>query len=391
MKVLLFEPHLSNRGHTKEWCWSLYKLLNNDIISKIIFLDFDDILKKTFKEKTMLETPYEIINISKTRSPQITSRGLKRIKQGENIKKWYSEIIKKINSLNSDLMIVSSQDTYFMYKEFKKINIKKIYTVHTVNFIPVLHKEKYKKRNLIRKFNGIKISNIIRKSINNDKLLVLEESTRDYLKKSGIKKTYSIPYISFSQKEINSDSEKGLIKNNRFIIPGMIYEGKNHDFVLNAINKNKNKFKNINIHIAGYPRKGYGTMIVEEAKKLKEFGVTGNFKYLSNNELREEIKLSKFVIIPYSKIRWDQTSGIMYDAIKNNRPIIVPDILPFKNYLKKYNFGLSYKENDYDSFINTLYKATETPIDIFIEEIKKFKLDNTTDKIKEKFKEILLE
>lgn len=391
MRVLLFEPHLSEKGHSKEWCWNLYKLLNIDIVSKVIFLDFDNILKTAYKEKTPLKVPYEIVNISDSNSPQITSRGLKRLKQQKIAREWYSNIIRKLESLHGDLMIITTQDVHLMYQKLRLLKIKKIYTSHTASFIPAFHKEKFKKRNCMRKLNGMIISGIIKKSIKNDKVLVLEESTRDHLKKQGLKRVYSIPYMNFSIGDITAEIDTSQIKNNRIIIPGMIYEGKNHENILKIIENNKDRFKGINIHIAGHPRQGYGTRVAEMAGKLSEYGVTGNFKYLTKEELKKEILRSKFVLIPYSKIRWDQTSGIMYDAISNNRPFIVPDILPFKNYFRKYNIGLKYKDDDTESFIKTLERAIEIPINDFFDGIKEFKSNNTTEKIREKLKKIILD
>ena len=391
MRVLLFEPHLSEKGHSKEWCWNLYKLLNIDIVSKVIFLDFDNILKTAYKEKTPLKVPYEIVNISDSNSPQITSRGLKRLKQQKIAREWYSNIIRKLESLHGDLMIITTQDVHLMYQKLRLLKIKKIYTSHTASFIPAFHKEKFKKRNCMRKLNGMIISGIIKKSIKNDKVLVLEESTRDHLKKQGLKRVYSIPYMNFSIGDITAEIDTSQIKNNRIIIPGMIYEGKNHENILKIIENNKDRFKGINIHIAGHPRQGYGTRVAEMAGKLSEYGVTGNFKYLTKEELKKEILRSKFVLIPYSKIRWDQSSGILYDAISNNRPCIVPDILPFKNYFRKYNIGLTYKDDDTKSFIETLERAIEIPINDFFDGIRKFKSDNTTEKIREKLKKIILD
>ncbi len=391
MKVLLFEPHLSERGHFKEWCWNLYKLLNIDIVSKVIFLDFNDILKMAYKEKPQLKVPYEIINISDSRSPMITSRSFKRLNQEKRAKEWYSNIIRKLESLHGDLMIITTQDIYLMYKKLKSLKINKIYTSHTVSFIPTFHKEKFEKRNFMRKLNGMIISETIKKSIKNDKVLVLEESTKNHLKEQGLKKVYDIPYINYSEEDIADEIDTSRIKNNRIIIPGIIYENKNHEYILKIIEKNKNRFKGINIHIAGYPRPGYGTKVAKMAEKLAEYGVTTNFKYLTKEELKKEISISKFVLIPYSKTRWDQTSGIMYDAISNNRPFIAPDILPFKNHLRKYNMGLTYKENDTESFIKTLERAIEIPINDFFDGIKEFKSNNTTEKIKEKLKKIILD
>ena len=174
MKVILFEPHLSNRGHSKQWCWNLYKFLNCDIVSKVIFTDTGGILKDNYKNNSQLETPFEIIKIHDSRSPLITSRGINRLKQEKEIRHWYKEVTNKISNIHGDLLIITSQDYHYLYKSISKINIDKIFITHNVSFIPVLHKERFSKRSFLSKINGRIISKKIHKIIKNNKLIVLE-------------------------------------------------------------------------------------------------------------------------------------------------------------------------------------------------------------------------
>ena len=91
--------------------------------------------------------------------------------------------------------------------------------------------------------------------------------------------------------------------------------------------------------------------------------------YLSNDEYNSIIQSSKFCLLPYKNKYNDTTSGVIYDYLFRNRPVIYRDIPNF-SFIKIYNAGITYKNTieevlahidkvDYLSLLNGIKKLAE--------------------------------
>jgi glycosyltransferase involved in cell wall biosynthesis len=218
-------------------------------------------------------------------------------------------------------------------------------------------------------------------------LITLEESTVENLKQNGFK-SFWIPYELFSDPEKTND-DKLLRTNNEFVIStvGVIYEGKNIDFIINTL-KNK-RIADVKYIISGFPYDEYGQRIKKEVEDLHNEMIEGHFEYLSEEEYTRAIKTADFIVLSYSKDRSDQASGVFFDAIKYNRPVIAPNVEPFKYYIEKYKIGLMFEENDEESFVQQINMAKKLGTSYFIKNINDFKRDFSYDVWIKKFVDFL--
>jgi hypothetical protein len=66
-------------------------------------------------------------------------------------------------------------------------------------------------------------------------------------------------------------------------------------------------------------------------------------EYISNDRFKTLIRNSKFVILPYKANHYNSiSSGIVYEALYNFSPVIVPDLDSF-NFIKQFKLGVVYK------------------------------------------------
>ena len=91
---------------------------------------------------------------------------------------------------------------------------------------------------------------------------------------------------------------------------------------------------------------------LETLKKDAKENITFIDKYLTDAEYVSLINESKFIILPYKRQYEEKSSGVLLEALYNNRPVIVPDMKSFK-MVKEFNLGIVYKEFDIE-IINQL-------------------------------------
>lgn len=84
---------------------------------------------------------------------------------------------------------------------------------------------------------------------------------------------------------------------------------------------------------------------LETLKKGTTENITFIDKYLTDDEYISLIEESKFIILPYKHQYEEKSSGVLLEALYDNRPVIVPDMKSFK-MVKEFNLGIVYKELD---------------------------------------------
>lgn len=132
----------------------------------------------------------------------------------------------------------------------------------------------------------------------------------------------------------------GSIKNNQwkydFSIIGIIREDKNIEDVINTFSGT-----NYNVCIAG--------RIVDATRleNLKE-KISSNIQiindYISEEKYKEIITNSKFIVLPYKKGYNHTSSGVIFDAIYNKKPVIVSNVDSF-TFIKKEQLGIVYNNS----------------------------------------------
>ncbi len=293
---------------------------------------------------------------------------------------WYKEAIKKIQKNNIDFLIITSPGYLFFYFFIPKI---KFAIILMTNGILVFEK-KYSVKYFMQVLKKMVVLTFLRQA---EVVFTLAEYLKDEIIGFKFKNTEWIPYTCFE----NSDS--GVYPERRggeftLLTPGAIYRSKNIDFVLDIYKKYKLDFKYI---IAGFPIDVYGRKIVKTIESLgKNMSITGIFRYLPDEEYKEMIRRSSFVLLPYSTERNNGISAVMQDAFENDTPVIAPNIKPFNHYINKYSVGLLYEPND-DSFIGVLRKASKIDKIVFKDGFIAFKEDFSYVKVRERLKKMFSE
>ena len=136
------------------------------------------------------------------------------------------------------------------------------------------------------------------------------------------------------------DTKEKKTLNFKILYFGNFFYGKGLDILINST---KGISKNIKIIIAGNSKTlNYSLKI----KKHKNIIILN--KYFSDNEMYELYKSVDGVILPYRRTYTYGTSGVLVNSAQAFKPILVPNIYPFADVIKKYKFGKNFLvENTY--------------------------------------------
>jgi len=386
MKIVIFDPNLADSGHYRHFNWHVAKLLDESGI-EVIFADYAGYFTRWYKDLSLRKASFKVVEVLEYRSPRKSIEGpmhnpIKYIITYIEDRNWYKHVSKNIEYLKPDIVIITSQGNPALYSiKMCTPTIIILHTIRAVSYRTVKNQSVLSKlklrfttkvgRNFSSKTNGI---------------VVLEEKLKDMLENIGYKSVFRMPYLLFD--DSFDDNTSKLSKEFLVSTVGGIYSGKNIEFVLNCIEREQ--FPEFKYRVAGKPMGDYGPYIKGKVENLISKGVTGRFEFLSVEDYVQEIEKAHFIVLPYSDERSDQTSGVMFDAIGRYRPIIAPNIEPFASYVNNYNIGLSYKEGDGKSFIETVNKAKRLGARAFMDDIIKFYQEFAYENWKPKFLEYVL-
>ena len=194
-------------------------------------------------------------------------------------------------------------------------------------------------------------------------------------------KIYGIPYLAIPDYiyiESNVESKKSICKDKifDFCVLGRISPEKE---VVEVVNHLKNKgFK---IIIAGLPQ----TKLLEEELKLACRGdnnILLKLDYLDDETYQHYISISKFSILNYHAEYSLRSSGVVFDMIFNNTPVVGRKCTALQ-LIKEYELGYLYedlsdfcpneflKESKYDKYIQNIYKYKEKH-KLYVQQLKSF-------------------
>jgi len=386
MKIMIFDPNLADSGHYRHFNWHVAKLLDENGM-EVIFADYTGYFKRWYKNLSLEKASFKVVEVSEYRSPRKSIEGsihnpMKSITTYIADRKWYKHVFKNIEHLKPDIIIITSQGEPALYSI--KMHTPTIIVLHTIRAVSY---KTAKKQSVILKLKLRFTTKVGRNfSSKTNGIVVLEEKLKNVLENIGYRSIFRIPYLLFDNSF--EDNTSNLSKEFLVSTVGVIYAGKNIEFILNCIEKEQ--FLKFKYYVAGKPLGNYGSYIKSKAENLISKGVIGRFEYLSPEDYVQEIEKAHFIVLPYSGERSDQASGVMFDAIGHYRPIIAPNIEPFASYVNNYNIGLLYKEGDRKSFIDTVNRAEKLGAKAFMNDIIKFHQEFTYESWRPKFLEYVL-
>ena len=193
----------------------------------------------------------------------------------------------------------------------------------------------------------------------NIKSLIIHSILNKYLKipkKFLINKNIQKKIIFVSEPRYHSDKKFLDIKkkkshNLKILYFGNFFYGKGLDILISCA---KGISKNIKIIIAGNDKSlNYSLKI----KKYKNIIILN--KYFSDNEMYELYKSVDAVILPYRRTYTYGTSGVLVNSAQAFKPILVPNIYPFTDVIKKYKFGKTFLVENTFSIKKNINKLEE--------------------------------
>ena len=164
---------------------------------------------------------------------------------------------------------------------------------------------------------------------------------------------FSEPKYHSNKKFFNINIRKQNSNIFKLLYFGNFFYGKGLDLLIKSSNGIS---KNIKILIAGDAKKLNYSLKIKKAKNILIIN-----KYFSDQEMYELFREVDAVVLPYRKTYKYGTSGVMVNSVQAFKPILVPNIYPFAQVIKKYKFGITFSaENvtDLKNKINNLQKLT---------------------------------
>lgn len=383
MKIAVFDPILAKTGHYKAFNKYILDLLDTPE-NEILLADISQTFDEWYSSYKPINASLSIVNVAERldERKRLSNPLLDTIWSVSALgkeRRWYKSIIEKITSWNPDLILITSQPKDGFFK-IRSIGMPVAIVFHNTRKID--GKESAKSRLLSVKLKlERKITNSFLSSAG-AAVILLEDYSQARIASLGYR-TIRIPAYAYSGCKIELPS---VSKNDdRFTISslGTINKGKNIDFVLDVIQKHRPGF--FVYKIAGNPRGLYGEEIVIKSREANRDRVITNFGYLSDEQYREEICSADFILIPYERSRAGQSSGVMFDAMNCDTPIIATDIEPFKTYIERYSIGLIYRENDGEDLLNAIEKARERGKESFKEAIHAFREEHAISRWRSRF------
>lgn len=291
-------------------------------------------------------------------------------------KRYFEVLFDKIKHLSDAIYWGTISSSTLNLLKIKALRNKKIFLWEGAYYAFLFTNFK-KIKSPIAFFKPILLSKFIKK--NDIKILVANEPIHNVL----VKKGFEDINIIIRPEETFKESGRNITKlNNKFCLTtiGAIRHEKNIHFALNALENKKIKYI-----VAGKSNNQYAYDIDERMKNMdKEYFVRLN-QWFTDEEYHDLIKQSHFLIICDIEFPCPGSNGTLFDAVKNVRPVIVPDHTHFRYYIDKYKIGLKYEPDNKNSFLSAVDKAKELGNSYFYNKLIEMRNDFKHDKIVKDF------
>ena len=111
---------------------------------------------------------------------------------------------------------------------------------------------------------------------------------------------------------------------------GVINDRRNIHFIINSLSEYTGPY--FEYYLWGKPLDKYGFTVKKLAENFTDKAnvkIITKFEYLTDEEYHRLITDCDFIVLAYDEVRKYQAPGIVYQAVKNGTPLIVPEIEPF--------------------------------------------------------------
>ena len=260
-----------------------------------------------------------------------------RILNPLNIFSW-RKAIKKINELNTDIVIFSYWHPFFsiMYSYIaKRINTKKVYFL--------IHNAKSHQN---FPFQNFFLKKMLKEGTH---LVVMNENEMKRIKRYNLEAKIINSFHPIYEIDYNIDdrvrfkNNLGLKSDPTILFFGLIRPYKGLDILINAVNRLKIKIPNLKVFIVGEPY----TDLRNYLNKIKEYGLESSFiihpNFVSKEDLSKYFLSSDLIVLPYKQAT---QSGILSLSMNFNLPAIVSSKGGLKDYIVEKETGYIVDPNE---------------------------------------------
>lgn len=405
MKIGIFDPYLTGKGHDLYFNWHIANLLDFDQENEICFLDFDDIFRNEYEERELDSADVTFHDISDVRTMEREAEEemepTKIIKVGA---KWLntfffkkSDFLKDVSWFNKELDFlwmtrIPPPPLMLIFLSNLKVDYGTILHFPGNVFPSLNNRSSPSIKSQFQFFLRKRINQIITKRFlkRSKKVMIMQQFLKEEL---DLTEEYGniewLPYTTFP-KELNFEYES-LSENFLVSTVGLINTTKNLDFILDYIENGRLDQK---YYLAGSPQGKFGARIKKRSEKLEaeHEKFECNLSYLTREEYEKTIQKSHFLLFLFSyEPESLNTCGVMYDSLRLGRPIIAPNKAPFKKMADEYGIGLLYEPDDFSSLEKTLETAKRLGAEHFEENILDLAKDYSTKKNQKRMKNWIYE
>lgn len=296
------------------------------------------------------------------------------------------QVIKRLNDISSNIYIGSlTPATYTFF--VKAFNANTTYYMWALRSSYLL---KWKKPNL----RGSSIVSLLLfhnvKKYKNLRLIVSNQLIKkEFLNKVGIDQTRLIQRPErFVTERKDIELKQRYDKTLKLLFIGTLRPEKKVEFCIEALKRLNNP--NIFYTIAGRCKtdESYNKKIERMIRGVSN--VRRIDRYIPEEEYNKLINECDFLILCDKTQASCVSNGTMSEALLMGKPIIAPNINPFKYEVETYGVGYLYKYDDIDSLCRVLLKAQEQGTEQFKEKLSSyqdmFMLDRVADDLKKQIK-----
>ena len=324
LKIVSIGPYSPFRGGIADFNHHLVTQLKNS--HDVTILNFKKLYPKIFfPGKSQYKN-----NVSNNNSSL-------RILNPLNIFSW-RKAIKKINELNTDIIIFSYWHPFFsiMYSYIaKRINTKKVYFL--------IHNAKSHQN---FPFQNFFLKKMLKEGTH---LVVMNQNEMKRIKRYNLEAKIINSFHPIYEIDYNIDDRErfknnlGLKSEPTILFFGLIRPYKGLDILINAVNRLKIKIPNLKVFIVGEPY----TDLSNYLNKIKEYGLESSFiihpNFVSKEDLSKYFLSSDLIVLPYKQAT---QSGILSLSMNFNLPAIVSSKGGLKDYIVEKETGYIVDPNE---------------------------------------------
>jgi glycosyltransferase involved in cell wall biosynthesis len=167
-----------------------------------------------------------------------------------------------------------------------------------------------------------------------------------------VKLVYS-PFLAEVHQTSKQEARKKYnLPQNKFIFLyfGSMYYGKGLDILLKAM-KRFDHMDNVLLFVsAGKTRLNYDL----DFKDFEADNIIWRAEHAQNNELSDIYAVCDVVVLPYRKTYTNCGSSVLIQSCSTHKPVIMPEITPYKQVVTQYNLGHLFEPENEDALFNAM-------------------------------------